>query len=96
VIASFGSKATEDIYHGLDSKEARRIPQSCWKAAGRKLDMIDAARELTDLKAPPGNRLHPLKGNLKGCYSISVNDQYRIVFEFKDGNAFKVEITDYH
>ena len=96
MIASFGSKATEDIYNGAETKEARRTPQSCWKSAGRKLDLIEAARELIDLKAPPGNHLHPLKGNLKGRYSISINDQYRIVFIFQDGNAFEVEITDYH
>ena len=65
MIASFGSKATEDIYHGIDSKEARRISQLCWKAASQKLDMINSAVELMDLTSPPGNRLHPLKGDLK-------------------------------
>ncbi len=96
MIASFGSKATEDIYHGFDTKEARKIPQTCWISACRKLDILNSAAGLIDLKSPPGNRFHPLKGDLKGKYSISVNDQYRIIFVFKDGNAYEVEIIDYH
>lgn len=58
--------------------------------------MLNAAHELKDLFAPPGNRLEALKGNLKGFYSIRVNDQYRILFQFVDGNARQVKITDYH
>lgn len=96
MIKGFGSKGTEDIYHGENSREARRIPQTIWKVACRKLDMLNAAIQLEDLKAPPGNRLEMLKGNLKGKYSIRINDQYRILFAFKDGNAFEVEIADYH
>ncbi|MBI4970400.1 MAG: type II toxin-antitoxin system RelE/ParE family toxin [Candidatus Omnitrophica bacterium] len=96
MIKSFGTKGTEDTYHGIDSKEARKIPQTLWKPVCRKLDMINAAVDPNDLRVPPGNRLEPLKGNLKGKYSIRVNDQYRIVFEFREGNAFRIEITDYH
>lgn len=96
MIKSFGSKATEDIYHGENSRESRRIPQTIWKVACRKLDMLNAAIQLEDLKAPPGNRLEILKGSLRGKYSIRINDQYRILFAFKDGNAFGVEIADYH
>lgn len=96
MIKSFGSKATEDIYHGENSRESRRIPQTIWKVTCRKLDMLNAVMQLGDLKAPPGNRLEALKGDLKGKYSIRINDQYRILFVFKDGNAFEVEIADYH
>lgn len=96
MIKGFGSRGTEDIYQGENSREARKIPQTIWKVACRKLDMLNAAIELEDLKAPPGNRLEVLKGNLKGKFSIRINDQYRILFAFKDGNAFEVEITDYH
>ncbi len=96
MIKSFGSKGTEDIYHGVDSREARKIPQTIWNVACRKLDMLSAAIRLEDLKAPPGNRLEALKGDKKGRYSIRINDQYRIIFAFKDGNVYEVEITDYH
>lgn len=96
MIITFLSEATRDIYDGLESKQARRIPQAIWKVAQRKLDMLNAAHSLIDLKSPPANRLEALKSNFKGKYSIRINDQYRIVFEFRDGNAYEVEITDYH
>lgn len=96
MIKSFGSKGTEDIYHGVDSREARKIPQTVWRVGWRKLDMLNAAIRLEDLKAPPGNRLEALKGDRRGQHSIRINDQYRIVFSFKDSNAYDVEITDYH
>ena len=96
MIKSFGSKATEDFYHGIESREARKIPQSLGKIAERKLDMINTAAQLKDLSAPPANRLEALRGALRGKYSIRINDQYRVIFDFKDGNAYEVEITDYH
>jgi len=96
MIKSFGSKGTEDIFHGENTREARKIPQAIWKTACRKLDMLNAAVQLEDLKAPPGNRLEALKGDLRGKYSIRINDQYRILFSFKDGNVYEVEIADYH
>ena len=96
MIITFLSETTRDIYDGLESKQARRIPQTLWKVAQRKLDMLNAAHALNDLKAPPANRLEALKGNLKGKYSIRINDQYRLVFEYRDGNAYEVEIVDYH
>ncbi len=67
-----------------------------WPVAARKLDMINAATELKDLFAPPGNRLEALKGNWKGFHSIRVNDQYRIVFKWVQGQAHQVKVTDYH
>jgi toxin HigB-1 len=96
MIITFLSEATRDIYDGKESKQARRIPQSIWKVAQRKLDMLNVAYSLNDLKSPPTNRLEALRGNLKGKYSIRINDQYRIVFEFRDKNVYEVEIIDYH
>ncbi len=96
MIASFGDEATEDVFHGENTKVARRIPVSIWKAAFRKLDMLNAAHELRDLVVPPGNRLEALRGTLAGKHSIRINDQFRIVFRWKDGNAYEVRITDYH
>jgi len=96
MIKSFGSKGTEDLYHGNPSKDARQIPGTLWKAAFRKLDMLNAAFELEDLRVPPGNRLEALRGSMKGKYSIRINDQYRVIFVFRDGHAYDVEITDYH
>lgn len=96
MIINFNSQATQDIYDGISSKQARKIPLTVWKAAQRKLDMINAAVNLNDLKVPPGNRLEALKGSLEGFHSVRINDQYRIIFRFKDSNAYDVEITDYH
>ena len=92
----FGDEATADIFHGENTKAARRLPVSIWKAACRKLDMINAAHELRDLMAPPGNRLEAMRGNWAGKHSIRVNDQFRVVFRWKEGNAHEVRVTDYH
>jgi len=96
MISSFGDEATEAVFHGENTKAARRIPVSIWKTAFRKLDMLNAAHELRDLAVPPGNRLESLRGNWAGRHSIRINDQFRIVFRWKDGNANEVRITDYH
>jgi proteic killer suppression protein len=96
VIASFADKATSDLFHGVDSKEARRVPKEIWGVVRRKLDMVNAAHAAKDLKVPPGNRLEALKGNLAGRFSIRVNDQYRVVFRFENGNASHVQVMDYH
>jgi len=96
VIASFGDRATEDLYHGRKSKAARRLPANIVSVALRKLDMINAAQVLQDLASPPGNHLEALHGNLKGYHSIRVNDQWRIVFRWTAGEAQQVRITDYH
>jgi proteic killer suppression protein len=93
---SFGDKATEDIFNGENSREARTIPNSLWKAAARKLDLVNAAHDLLDLRSPPGNRLELLKGSLAGFHSIRVNDQYRIVFKWVGHGADKVRVLDYH
>jgi len=96
MILSFGNQATEDIFNGEDTRAARRIPSGVWPAACRKLDMLNAAYTLQDLKAPPGNRLEKLRGGLAAFYSIRINDQFRIIFRWSDGTAADVRITDYH
>ena len=96
MIQSFGDKSTEDIFHGDNSKEARKIPHDVWKIAFRKLDQINAAKNLDDLKQPPGNRLEALRGGLKGFHSIRINGQYRVIFVWTGHEASKVRIVDYH
>ncbi len=96
MILSFGDQATEDIFHGENTKGSRKIPKELWPIIQRKLDMLNAASQIRDLLAPPGNRLESLGGALKGCYSIRVNDQYRVIFEFSEGHARAVRATDYH
>ncbi len=77
-------------------ERSRRHPASVLKAAVKKLQMLNAAAVLADLAVPPGNRLERLKGDREGWHSIRINDQFRICFVWRDGNAYDVEITDYH
>ena len=92
MIQSFRDSATERIFRQLPARQFRQIG----KAALRKLLHLNQARSLGDMAAIPGDRLEALKGNRKGQHSIRINDQYRICFVWKDGDAFDVEITDYH
>ena len=96
MIVSFSDDATADLYHGRNTKRVRRFPATIIKAALRKLDMLNAADLLQDLREPPGNRLELLKGELAGYHSIRVNDQWRIIFQWGDNNAHGVSLTDYH
>ncbi len=96
MIRSFGDQVTEDLYNGIDSRIARRFPQEIWEVIHRKLDMVNAATALGDLRSPPGNRLEALKGDLVGRHSIRVNDQFRVTFRFDAGNAYDVICQDYH
>ena len=96
VILNFTDQATEDIYNGFDTKQARRIPSIIWRVAVRKLDMLNAAHELKDLRIPPANRLKVLKGKQSGMHSIRINDQFRIIFKWVDGQVKDVAIMDYH
>jgi len=96
MIISFGDKATEHLYHGKKSKETRKYPRSMIKVAIRKLDMMNGAHDIGDLRSPPGNQLEALRGNLKGFHSIRINDQWRVVFKWEAGQAKEVQITDYH
>ncbi len=97
MIVSFKNGGTEDIFNGKNTKRARRIcPVHIWKIARRKLDQIDSAVLIQDLTIPQGNKLELLAGDRKGQYSIRINDQYRICFEWKNNGAESVEIVDYH
>lgn len=93
MIRSFADAETQSLYL---TGRSRRLPPDIIKRAVRKLEYIDLANRVEDLRAPLGNRLHTLEGDRKGQYSISVNDQWRVCFHFIDGDAFEVEITDYH
>jgi len=97
MIQSFKTQGTEDVFDGVATKAARKCcPQAIWPVARRKLDQINRVREVTELKVPPGNRLERLKGDRGNQYSIRINQQYRICFVWEEGNAYEVEITDYH
>jgi proteic killer suppression protein len=96
MIRSFADAATRDIWNGVNSKAARRLPRPLWPVIRRKLDQLDAVTQLDDLRVPPGNRLHALTGDLPGHHAIRVNDQYRIVFRFEGHDAHDVRCTDYH
>jgi toxin HigB-1 len=96
VIVSFGDRATEALYHGGRSGQLRRIPGEIRAAALRKLDMLESAAQLDDLKRPPGNRLEALAGDLAGFHSIRINQQWRLIFRWLNGDAHDVAIVDYH
>ena len=93
MIRSFKNDKTEKAFEGRFHKS---IPADLRRRIQIKLTMIDAVEELDDLKAPPANHLEKLKGNRKGQHSIRVNDQWRICFVWQDGDAYEVELTDYH
>ena len=97
MIQSFRNKASEDIFNGNNTKNARKTcPKALWKVARRKLDQLDSVVELKELKIPPGNKLEILIGDRKNEYSIRINDQYRICFVWLRSGPDCVEITDYH
>ena len=97
MVVSFKNSATEDIFDGKASKTARKLlPQNLWRIGGKKLDQLDSVTSLDELRIPPGNRLELLSGNRKGQYSIRINGQYRICFDWTDSGPELVEITDYH
>lgn len=97
MIKTFKNKATEDIYNGKTTKAAMRAcPKSVWKIAARKLDQLDSILSLDELRVPPGNKLETLSEKRKGQFSIRINDQFRICFEWSETGPENVEITDYH
>ena len=96
MIISFGNQGTFDLFNGIESREAKKIPSEITKTALKKLDMLNAAEQLDELKVPPGNRLEALKGNLKGYYSIRLNNRWRIIFQWDNGKVSQVQIIDYH
>lgn len=93
MIISFGNKDTERIWNG---EWVKKIPNEVQQIGRRKLRMLNNSQNLNDLMVPPSNRLEKLSGNLKLFYSIRINDQWRIIFKWNNGNAAEVEIMDYH
>ena len=93
MIRSFSCRETERLFN---DETSRRLPTQIQRAARRRLLLLHQARRLEDLRAPPGNRLEALKGDRNGQHSIRINDQWRVVFRWKDGNAYDVQILDYH
>ncbi len=93
MIKSIADKETQLIWEG---KRSGKLPFHIQTRAREKLVILDAAELINDLKSPPGNSLEKLKGKLEGMCSIRINTQYRVIFEWKDNNAFKVRISDYH
>jgi len=96
MIASFGDRATPDLYHGRMTGRVLRIQSGMRRIACRKLDMIEYAHDLRDLRVPPGNRLEALRGDLRGYHSIRINEQWRVIFQWQGGAAHNVSIVDYH
>jgi proteic killer suppression protein len=96
VIETFGNALTEDLFDDRRTKATRAFPPELRRVGRRKLLYLHDAAELRDLRVPPGNRLEGLKGNWKGFNSIRINDQWRVVFRWEGGNAFDVQIVDYH
>jgi proteic killer suppression protein len=97
VILSFADEETRHIYNGLNSKKARqRLSRVLWDKAQMKLDMVNRAVKLDDLRVPPNNKLEKLMGDLSGKHSIRINDRYRIVFTWEEKGAAQVKIVDYH
>ena len=96
MIVSFCDGATEDLYHGRPTSRALRFPRELANAALIKMDMLNAAAAILDLRSPPGNRLEALKGDFKGLHSIRINDQWRLVFRWQGNNAHQVRLMDYH
>lgn len=97
MIRSFANQGTQDVFDGSSSKVGRRVcPAGLWKVAQRKLDQLNQALRLSDLNAPPANRLERLKGDRQGQHSIRINDRYRICFRWTQLGPEDVEIVDYH
>ena len=96
MIRSFKDTATENIYHGISSKKTRKFSEDVVNVALRKLDQLNASLDINDMRVPPGNHLEKLKGDLKDYFSVRINEQYRIIFQWKNGDAFNVSIVDYH
>ena len=93
MIKSFGNSETEEVWNG---NRVKKLPIEIQNIGRRKLRMINNSVDIADLRIPPANRLEKLSGKLKDLYSIRINDQWRIIFKWNAGNAFEVEIIDYH
>ena len=96
LIKSFADRGTADLFHGISSAAARRIPADLRRRALRKLDVLNAATTLEDLRVPPSNHLEKLSGALAGHRSLRISGKWRLVFRWQRGDAFAVRIVDYH
>lgn len=97
MIVSFKDEGTRDIWHGTDTRAARKTcPNTLWGASVEKLNVLNRSRSLDELRNPPGNRLERLKGDRAGRHSIRVNNRYRICFRWAENGPAEVEIVDYH
>jgi proteic killer suppression protein len=97
MIRSFANLETEDLFHGRNTKGARKTcPRELWKIAARKLDQLDSVAFLDELRVPPGNRLEALRGDRSGQYSIRIIEQFRVCFQWSEEGPDQVEIVDYH
>ena len=93
MIKTFADRRTRDLFL---SGSVKRFPSDVAPRAARKLEYVDLANSLDDLRVPPGNRLHALKDDRRGQHAIAINDQWRICFRYVDGDAYEVEVCDYH
>lgn len=96
MILTFKSRLAREVFDGDGGVLSRRLPVEIRRAATRKLQYLNGATKIADMGSPPGNRLEALRGDLRGYHSIRVNDRWRIIFRFHDGNASDVDIVDYH
>ncbi|AZM96815.1 type II toxin-antitoxin system RelE/ParE family toxin [Vreelandella venusta] len=97
MIVNFKDKAVEDLFNGEHIKAARKLcPLSLWKIASRKLDLLDSAQKLDELRVPPGNRLEALSGDRARQHSIRITGQYRLCFRWTEAGPDEVELVDYH
>jgi proteic killer suppression protein len=96
MIVNFASKTAQDIYDGQDTRYARKLPMTLHAKAQRLFDQLNVSTRVETLNIPPGNALEALKGDLKGYWSIRINKQWRIIFQFRESNAYEVNIVDYH
>ncbi len=96
MIRNFKSKTAADIYDGVCSRYARKLPTSLHRKASRLLDQLNVSTKVETLGVPPSNRLEKLIGSMAGYWSIRINKQWRIVFKWRDGEAINVDIIDYH
>jgi len=96
MIRNFKTKLARDIYDGVKSRDARKVSSELYPKIIRLLDQINAATQIETLRVPPSNRLEKLKGNLKGYWSLRINKQWRVIFQWDHGEACNVDIVDYH
>jgi proteic killer suppression protein len=96
VIESFASKTAEDLYNGENSRHARKLPMGLHAKAQRLLDQLNAATRVETLDVPPSNKLRKLSGDLAGYWRIKIDKQWAIIFRWKEGHAYNVDIVDYH